>query len=300
MDPRIPQSGPTRRQQWLALLNKYEVGHPTSLHVVELPGGLVQATAGEPAGTINLESVPASILMFNMSHVQDLRQTRQGRSFVSDVLHGEMTLLPRGVPSRWSWNSSCDRLDVIISPDVFGDGYKRDVVDRFIFRDPEMQAVCHRLYRELSHNASTNPLYVESLFIEVARLLFERHSTASTTRSMPTPSGLARGQVRRVLEFIESNLSRQLTLSELARVADLSLHHFARMFKSTIGEAPHQYVLERRVEHAKKMIRGTDDSLVEISLSSGFCSQSHFTATFHRLMGLTPAQFQERSRKRRT
>jgi hypothetical protein len=147
MDDQFPQSAANHRDRWLALLDKHGMGHPKSLHVMEIPGGLVQATLGEPPGRIALEGAPANVLMFNMSPVQALRQTREGRSFVSDMLHGEMTLMPCGVPSQWSWNSACDRLDVVVSPDVFANGSKLDVVDRFRFRDSEMEAICSRLYR---------------------------------------------------------------------------------------------------------------------------------------------------------
>jgi AraC family transcriptional regulator len=109
---------------------------------------------------------------------------------------------------------------------------------------------------------------------------------------------LTRNQARRVLDYIESNLSRELSLGELARIADLSLHHFARVFKKTIGVAPHRYVLTRRVEHAKGMLRATSASLVGIGLSAGFCSQSHFSSTFRRMVGATPAEFQGFKHKR--
>lgn len=117
----------------------------------------MQATIGEPPGRISLNGAPGSVLMFNISPVQGLRQTREGRSFVSDMLHGEMTLMPPGVPSWWSWNSVCDRLDVIVSPDVFGDGTKLEVMDRFAFRDSKMEMVCNRLYRELSLKRGSRP-----------------------------------------------------------------------------------------------------------------------------------------------
>jgi len=128
MDHHVPNSTPTHREQWLALLEKYGVGHPKSLQAVEVPAGLVQATTGEPPGQIALDGAPGNVLMFNMSPVQALRQTREVRSFVSDMLHGEITLMPSAVPRQWSWNSTCDRLDVIVSPDVFGDGSRLDVV----------------------------------------------------------------------------------------------------------------------------------------------------------------------------
>jgi AraC family transcriptional regulator len=298
MDQRLSHSTPSHREQWLELLDKHGVGHPKALNVVEVPGGVVQATIGEPPGRISLDGALANVLMFNISPVQGLRQTREGRSFVSDMLHGEMTLMPRGVPSQWSWNSTCDRLDVIVSPGVFGDGRSLDVVDRYVFRDSEMEAICRRLYRKLSLNTALERLYVESQLMKLAVLLLRRHSTVSqATRILPS-SGLTRNQARRVLDYIESNLSRELTLNELAGIAELSLHHFARMFKKTIGVAPYRYVLERRVERAKLMLRSARASLVDISLSVGFYSQSHFTSTFGRMVGATPTEFQGSSRHR--
>jgi len=264
-----------------------------------VPGGLVQATLREPPGRISLEGVPASVLMFNMSPVQGLRQTRDGHSFVSDMLHGEMTLMPAGVPSQWSWNSSCDRLDVIISPNVFGDGSRLDVADRYAFRDSEIEVVCRDLYRRLSHNGVPERLYVESQLMKLALMLRLRHSSSSPSATILPSWGLTRNQARRVLDYIESNLSSELTLGDLAGVAELSLHHFAHMFKRTIGVAPYRYVLERRVERAKAMLRAARASLVDISLATGFDSQSHFTSTFRRMVGATPTQFQGSTPKRR-
>src|SRR5215813_515465 len=216
MDQRLLNSALSHREQWLALLDKYGVGHAKALHTVAVPGGLVQMTVGEPPGRISLDGAPGSVLMFNISPVQGLRQTREGRSFVSDMLHGEMTLMPRGVPSQWSWNSVCDRLDVIVSPDVLGDGSKLDVVDRYAFRDSEIEAICRGLFREVSLNRAPERLRVESMLMKLAVLLQRHHSTASQAARIPPSSGLTRNQARRVLEYIEANLSSQLTLTELA------------------------------------------------------------------------------------
>ena len=300
MNKRIPDSTPSHRDQWLALLENQGVGRPTALRAIQVPGGLVQLTIGEPSGRISLQGVPASVLMFNLSPVQALGQTREGHSFMSHMLQGDMTLMPCGIPSQWSWNSTCDRLDVIISPDVFGDGNELAVVDRFLFRDREMELICHRLYQAVSLGGMADHLYVESLVTQLAVLIRRRHSTASAALRIPPSSGLTRSQARRVLDYIESHLSRHLTLGELARIAGLSLHHFARMFKRTVGMAPHRYVLERRLERAKGMLRSTGTSLVEISLSTGFSSQSHFTSTFRRLVGPTPTEFQACGRNNRS
>src|SRR5262245_46672550 len=194
MNQRIVGTETSHRERWLALLHKYGVGHPKSLHVMEVLGGLVQATIGEPPGRICLEGVPGNVLMFNLSPVQALCQARDGRSFVSHMLHGDMTLMPGGVPSQWSWNSTCDRLDVIVSPDVFGDGNKLAAVDRFLFRDNEMEAICHRLYQAVSLGGMADRLYMESLVTQLAELIRLRYSTNSAAPRIPRSNGLTRNQ----------------------------------------------------------------------------------------------------------
>src|SRR5262249_19894769 len=79
-----------------------------------------------------------NVLMVNLSPVQALQQVRNQRSFVSDMLHWDMTLMPRGTRSKWSWNSTCDRFDLIVLPDALDPEHRIDTVDRFLFRDREL------------------------------------------------------------------------------------------------------------------------------------------------------------------
>jgi AraC family transcriptional regulator len=130
-----------------------------------------------------------------------------------------------------------------------------------------MEVICRDLYRKLSLHSVADRLYVESQLMKLALMLLLRHSTASQAARILPSGGLTRNQARRVLDYIESNLSCELTLNELAGIAALSLHHFSHMFKRTIGVAPYRYVLERRVERAKAMLRTARASLVDIALT---------------------------------
>lgn len=280
------------RDQWLALLEKNGVRRPTDLAVIAVPGIVVQLTRGEPSGSLELEESPGSVLMVNLSPVQALRQERNQRSFVNNMLNWDMTLMPRGTRSKWSWNSTCDRFDVILSPDVLGDEHPMETVDRFLFRDAKLKNLCQRLCREIILRDRADRLLIEMLAIELAEVFLHDYSTAPEhTRGIPT-GGLTRNNAKRVLEYAEANLGRALTLRELAGVAQLSVHHFVRMFRKTLGVTPHQYLLERRVERAKDLLRDKRAGLAEVALSSGFGSQSHFTSAFHRAVGATPSEFQ--------
>src|SRR5690606_28471375 len=102
--------------------------------------------------------------------------------------------------------------------------------------------------------------------------------------------GLSPFVLRNVLAFIEEYLAQPLTLSELADQAARSEYHFARMYRRSIGLAPHQYVMQRRMEKAKSLVQNTSMPLTDIALACGFNSASHFSNRFRSVMGITPSR----------
>jgi AraC family transcriptional regulator len=103
--------------------------------------------------------------------------------------------------------------------------------------------------------------------------------------------GLARWQLRRVLEFLEASLSEAIGLDELAQLVGLSQSQFARAFKVSTGLPPYQWFLHNRVKRAQEMLLNGSDSLADIAIQNGFADQSHFTKTFRRVTSTTPANW---------
>jgi transcriptional regulator GlxA family with amidase domain len=106
-------------------------------------------------------------------------------------------------------------------------------------------------------------------------------------------SGLPPRALRRVREYIESHVEENIALETLAGIAGFSM--FARAFKQSEGVTPHGYLLERRVERAQKLLSGTNLSLSEIALASGFSDQSHLARHFRQRVGVSPSMFRCRS-----
>ena len=96
-------------------------------------------------------------------------------------------------------------------------------------------------------------------------------------------------------EYIEAHLTAPLTLAELAALAAISPRHFTRLFRSSLGMAPHQYVIARRVERAKRQLAETEGSLAAIAHAVGFADQSHLSTHFRRHVGVTPARYRAES-----
>jgi AraC-like DNA-binding protein len=105
-----------------------------------------------------------------------------------------------------------------------------------------------------------------------------------------TAAPLAR-HLLRARDLVDSRYAEPLDLEALARAAHVSPRHFSRSFRQTFGETPHQYLLTRRIERARHLLRTTDLTVAEVCLAVGFQSQGSFTTTFRRHVGLTPTAY---------
>jgi AraC family transcriptional regulator len=105
-----------------------------------------------------------------------------------------------------------------------------------------------------------------------------------------------------VLEYIESNLDHNVTLSELAGLVELTPRYFCEVFRRAMGRPPHQFQIEQRIERAKSLLHQPFMSLSDIALGVGFSSQSHLNVYFRRIVGVTPAHYRSEAllRKSRT
>lgn len=135
------------------------------------------------------------------------------------------------------------------------------------------------------------PMLVEATSISLALAVMRELAPHGAREFKPVRYGLNEARRRRVLSYINDNLNRQISLAELAGVANLSIYHFTRKFKNVMGMSPLQFVSIRRVEAAKRLLRTTSESLAEISIICGFASQSHFTTVFKKVTGTTPAAY---------
>lgn len=96
--------------------------------------------------------------------------------------------------------------------------------------------------------------------------------------------------VSRAQDYIESNYSRDISVEDLSRVANLSPFHLIRVFSDELGVPPHAYLTQVRIRRAKELItRGLP--LVQTAFETGFVDQSHLTKSFKRITGVTPGKY---------
>lgn len=224
-----------------------------------------------------------------------------GKLVTTRAAMGNLCLTPAGQTVAAHWDKPLDNMGILLDPDfVVRTAVENRFASNFEFteiyknKDPLIQHIGLTLIAETNSETPAGRLYADSLIQTLILHLLKNYSTANAAIAENLNGGISGYKLRRVAEFIDANLEEDLSLAEIAAVADLSQYHFARAFRKTTGLTPQQYVMQRRIERAKQLLLAKDDlPLVEISLRSGFKNQSHFTALFRKFTKLTPKTWRE-------
>lgn len=154
------------------------------------------------------------------------------------------------------------------------------------FRDPAILRWVHALWHCATTDGKHCRLRTDSLMFGLLAGVAHK-----LTPSEPPRGGLDDRRLKRVLDYVEDTLSENISLVELAGIAELSPMHFARQFRTRAGLSPYQYVLRQRLQRAKMLLAATRHSLVDIAYETGFSSQAHLTSTFRSRVGQSPARY---------
>lgn len=167
-----------------------------------------------------------------------------------------------------------------------------------ILQDPLLREIALAVWRELEEGAPSGRLFADCTAQLLALHLLRHYTTRghrpAVLSALHAPSArhpshtLTTQQLQRVIACIADQPSQELTLEVLAAETGYSVTHFARLFRQTTGETPHQYVLRWRLKHAQHLLDVTDLPIRGVAAACGFADQSTFTRAFTRAFGVTP------------
>ena len=164
--------------------------------------------------------------------------------------------------------------------DLFSDDLQISGIESLQCQHGAFDAVLHRMTQMVLPSLTAPQLFCE-LFLDYFRLLFCAHITQRYAPSFgamkPYRGGLAPWQKRRAAEILRENLHGEIGLADLAHECGLSASHFARSFKTSFGTSTHQWLMQHRIDHAKRLMSQTGMSLIDIAIQSGFNDQAAFT-----------------------
>ncbi len=157
-------------------------------------------------------------------------------------------------------------------------------------RDPQIEHLLWALKAELETDEPYGRLYADSLGVALASQILRRWSHR---HFKPLARSLTGALLKRVLAYIHERLAAELSLVEIAGVANVSPSHFNLLFKRSVGVPVHRYVMRKRVERAAELLTRTQLPLCEVALEAGFANQSHMALRMRRSIGVTPRELRE-------
>jgi AraC family transcriptional regulator len=248
--------------------------------------------------TVWIDEIPETVIAFHLAGA-DVSKTK-GVGTGKSTQDGNFTLQPKGTPNWFSAEERCvfgqiclsdsllDRASEAVGQPMLSGRLRPD----FIFsKQRELNAYATAyIQRALNTRNPPTSLEMEGRIMLLLDALLTLHGGRPQT---PARGGLAGRDLRRVTDFMTEYADHDIALEELAALVGLSAKHFARAFRQSTGVPPHRWLIERRIEHAKTLLVAGNLGLAEIALACGFADQSHFTATFRKLIGVTPGLFQK-------
>ena len=160
---------------------------------------------------------------------------------------------------------------------------------RFSFDDPLLVGIVARLQELACEGIFAERVYAESL--GTAAVLHLGKIFQSANESYVLKGRLCAGQLKQVIDFAHESLQADIGLHELASLVHLSPYHFGRLFKQTSGLSPYQFILQLKIERAKKMILRNHGPIGDIAHQLNFADQSHFSNAFRKATGVSPREF---------
>ncbi|CAG2160963.1 helix-turn-helix domain-containing protein [Cupriavidus numazuensis] len=203
-----------------------------------------------------------------------------------------MALFPAGtsIEGEFDVGTNCDYTAVFFKPSPFlaqvACRLDRPLVG---FADEDLQRGLDALCRESRNADSLYELFSEGWAMQAVALL--ARIGGQKLEIARQRGGLAPAKLKRVIDYVGSDLSRSFTIDELAHIAGISPRHFIRSFQESVGQTPLRFINGLRVEQAKQLLVDRDKTTTEVAQDCGFSHAQHFSTAFKKATGVTPSEF---------
>ena len=245
-----------------------------------------------PPMTLSRINLAHHIVLFNIGSPLNIKWESNGKWAEGLCETGNVIgLLSNTEREEIQWHNSCSSLEV-----YFNTGFIDNLLEKDNFRfseqrnlnDAFLQDIAMKLYQGCHSGNGIERMYGESLSIACAIHLATNYSI-SEKRIFAPKGKLSSHQLREVIDYVRSSIHKVISLESLASTIHLSIFHFSRLFKNTLGVSPYQFVLQLKIEYAKRLIK-QKQPIGDIAYKLGFTDSAHFCNAFKKITGQSPLQ----------
>lgn len=229
----------------------------------------------------------------------------EGRWTRTECHAGDLSLLTRSQVSHWHWTENID-VDHVYLSEALVSRLAADVLGRSVAevrlhdllkaRDPVVSGIVDALSNEAGASCMGGAVYAEALGSQLVVHLLRRYASVNfvdRSGSGELPPTLR----RRVADYIEARLEHPLSLQELASVVCMGEWTFGRRFRASFGTTAHQYILDRRIDRARRLLTQGALPPKAVAAACGFADQAHMTRVMRARLGCTPAGVRQSSKR---
>lgn len=167
-----------------------------------------------------------------------------------------------------------------------------ELVPQFARPDPLILQIGLSLKSALQSDPLGSRFYADSLGTALAAHLLQHYSVRNPTLET-TANSLPRAKVQLAIDYINDHITEELSLEAIANAVGISQYHFCRSFKQVTGLSPWQYVIQQRIDFAKRLLETPQRTISETSRLLGFSTQGQFANFFLRHTGLSPSNYRQ-------
>jgi len=214
-----------------------------------------------------------------------------------DAPAGCVAVNPAGVDSTFTWSVTRENAVISISTEALSElaAHEFDLANveleppAFGTVDLWALSIAQRITAELTGAAPANELYLDSLITVFGVHLLRTYTSHKKEFAQPK-RGLSADGARRVREYLNSNFTRKVLVTELASVAGVSPNHFIVRFARTFGMPPHRYLINLRLDFAERLLVDGRIAIAEVAYLAGFSDQGHLATAMKKYKGKTPSE----------
>jgi AraC family transcriptional regulator len=224
---------------------------------------------------------------------------RPGARTVARIPFGGISIGPASMPCSGNWDRAGKGLVLQIDQEFLtsiAGGTSRGKLElrpSHCNMDPVIFNLSISLLKDGAKQHPYGTAYGEAIATALGAQLVRHYSEISReeiSRRFSSPD-LGKQTLARVLDYLNTNLGEDITISRLAQLAGLEPYQFVRAFKRTMGMTPHRYIVENRIEIAKRQLRTSELSITSVALEVGFATPNHFSSVFRKLVGTSPSLY---------
>ncbi len=251
----------------------------------------------EGPGSVEAIEWPVPIVAIHVGRPASFGCRQGDEHYAGVAIQGHVNIVPAGTATSFEMRDAATILFIAINPELLRRvaaetlGHETDdfvIRPRFHTRDLQIEHIGWALKAELEQGCPGGAIYMDSMAMAVAARLVSRHSSKA-----PEPSGAGDGLPPRllqyVLEYIEEHVQGDLSVQVIAKLAGLSPSHLKDTFRRSLGVPVHQYVIQRRVDRAVRLLRQSTIPISQIASETGFSHESHLAAHIRRTTGTSPS-----------